>query len=79
MTVDFGSVQVLSPPMVGREGQTVNGYETGSCAFLKDGLCELHSKGLKPLEGRLAHHSMPWQIARDHVVSLWAGSPMRAV
>lgn len=30
--------------------------DTG-CVFLKNGLCELHDKGLKPLEGRLSHHN----------------------
>lgn len=31
--------------------------EAHGCTFLtKDGLCELHDKGLKPTEGRLAHH-----------------------
>lgn len=31
----------------------------GCCTFLTDdGLCELHDKGLKPTEGRLAHHSV---------------------
>lgn len=28
--------------------------ETGYCSFFKDGLCELHDLGLKPLEGKLA-------------------------
>ena len=27
------------------------------CTFFKDGLCELHDKGLKPTDGRLSHHS----------------------
>ena len=28
--------------------------KTGFCSFYKDGLCELHSLGLKPTEGRFA-------------------------
>ena len=32
--------------------------ETGYCAFFKDGLCELHDKKLKPIEGKLSHHSL---------------------
>lgn len=28
----------------------------GWCTFYLNGLCELHDKGLKPTEGRLAHH-----------------------
>ena len=27
------------------------------CVF-KDGLCELHDKKLKPIEGKLSHHSL---------------------
>ena len=28
------------------------------CAFLENGLCILHDKGLKPTEGRLSHHTI---------------------
>ena len=76
MRVDFGSIVVTSPAMVGKEGQTVSGYETGPCVFHKDGLCELHKTGLKPLEGRLAHHSIPWRIPREYVLGRWAGVPV---
>lgn len=47
--------------------------ETG-CAFLKNGLCELHDKNLKPTEGILTHHSCAavlasksptWLVARE--------------
>lgn len=41
-------------PMYQPEGRSKN---DGTCAFYThDGLCELHDKGLKPTEGRLAHH-----------------------
>lgn len=51
--------------------QTDNG-----CIFFKDGLCELHSKGLKPTEGKLSHHtttienfkfskSLAWNVAKE--------------
>jgi hypothetical protein len=50
--------------------------EEGGCTFFKDGLCELHDKGLKPTEGRLSHHSiteenfsrtknLTWNIAKE--------------
>lgn len=29
----------------------------GSCTFFNNGLCDLHSQGLKPTEGKLSHHS----------------------
>jgi hypothetical protein len=78
MRVDFGvGTLVTSPAMVGREGETVDGFATGVCVYFKDGLCDLHAQGRKPLEGRLAHHSIPWQLPRGHVVSLWAGAPVR--
>ena len=48
------------------------------CIFFKDGLCELHDLGLKPLEGRLSHHSikidnfnpkksLAWLIAKEWI------------
>lgn len=51
--------------------QTDNG-----CTFFHDGLCELHSLGLKPTEGRLSHHSVTldnfifrksiaWNVAKE--------------
>lgn len=50
--------------------------EKGGCTFFKDGLCELHDKGLKPTEGRLSNHatridnfdpkkSLSWLIAKE--------------
>lgn len=46
-----------------------------SCTFFTDGRCELHSKGLKPTEGKLSHHthgqdcvspakSITWNVAK---------------
>lgn len=32
--------------------------ERGWCTFYHNGLCELHDKGLKPTEGRLAYHTV---------------------
>ena len=34
-----------------------DGDPNAHCTFFKDGLCELHTLGLKPTEGRLSHHS----------------------
>lgn len=50
--------------------------ETGRCTFFRDGLCGLHSTGLKPTEGRLSYHtitkenlkfskSLSWNVARE--------------
>ena len=30
----------------------------GECVFYNDGKCELHESGLKPTEGKLAHHEV---------------------
>lgn len=38
--------------------KTKNGNRDGSCVFYNDGKCELHENGLKPTEGRLAHHEV---------------------
>lgn len=57
-------------PMV----QPVRG-EDGWCAFFRNGLCELHERGLKPTEGKLSHHtirednfdfsrSLAWNVAK---------------
>lgn len=48
----------------------------GTCVFFKDGLCQLHEKGLKPTEGKLSHHtttvenlvakkSLSWNVAKE--------------
>lgn len=46
------------------------------CVFLKDTLCQLHDKGLKPLEGRLSYHvnkletheqNIAWQVAKEWI------------
>lgn len=75
MRVNFGPITVTSPAMVGKEGQEVDGYALGRCVHLHDGLCELHRLGLKPTEGRLAHHSVDWRLPREYVLSLWSGVP----
>ena len=42
------------------------------CTFQnKDGLCELHDLGLKPLEGRLAHHTLGDSGLRIEVAQTW--------
>lgn len=32
-------------------------YSEEGCVFWNKGLCDLHDKGLKPLEGKIAHHN----------------------
>lgn len=46
---------VPSPAIVGYEGRRAPFIPQGRCTFLNaENLCELHDKGLKPLEGRVA-------------------------
>lgn len=55
-----GDVYILCPANPGREGQEASSsfwILSEGCAFhTSDGLCQLHDRGLKPLEGRVAHH-----------------------
>ena len=53
-------VYVVAPVFKGRNGVDDPQYDYSrhdGCAFLCDGLCELHDLGLKPLEGRLVIHN----------------------
>lgn len=52
----------MLPALKGDEGCGAR-YETGSkegCTFWKNGLCELHTNGLKPIQGKLARHDLSW-------------------
>lgn len=70
MTAQFLGKLSTPVPMV-QAIQDENG-----CVFFKNGLCELHGKNMKPLEGRLAHHSIgpdsfffdvsvSWNVAKE--------------
>lgn len=51
---------MIKPALKFSESQTAP-YNTASelgCTFWIDGKCELHNIGLKPLQGKLAHHSL---------------------
>lgn len=67
-------VDMLVPAIVGYEGGTAPTWPTGQCTFLKDGKCELHDKGLKPLEGRVMDHLSTYedsQMVRLFIVNEW--------
>jgi len=54
----FGA-DMLKPAMKGSEGERAP-WEVKTeegCTFWKDGKCELHQSGLKPIQGKLAHHA----------------------
>jgi hypothetical protein len=53
-----GDTDLIKPAMKGSEGHRAP-WETTTeegCTFWKDGKCELHNLGLKPTQGKLAHH-----------------------
>lgn len=51
---------IINEPIIMYQPKKIEGH---GCTFFKDGLCTLHSAGLKPTEGRLSHHS--------HKVDTW--------
>lgn len=82
------NVRMLVPATVGHEGtlaprvSRLLGENKGPCSFLTaDKKCELHSLGLKPLEGRVAIHATSYRdfevqdeisdAVREHIVGLW--------
>jgi hypothetical protein len=55
-----GGETMLKPALKGYEGIR-SPWETSNeegCTFWKEGKCELHDLGLKPSQGKLAHHSL---------------------
>ena len=49
------TVYVLTPAIVGRESGQAPAIPSGRCTFLDgQGLCQLHTPGLKPTEGKQA-------------------------
>lgn len=60
----LATIIVASPEVVKYFGNPVEvigiefDNEKGHCCMLKDGKCMLHDKGIKPLEGKLANHSL---------------------
>lgn len=55
-----GGEAMLKPALKGYEGRR-SPWEVSSkqgCTFWKEKKCELHSLGLKPIQGKLAHHSL---------------------
>lgn len=49
------------------------------CIFLRNGLCELHDAGLKPFEGRVAHHSRDSGDIHEAVAAAWNNDEGRAI
>lgn len=72
---------VVGPAPKGKEGaRNLLMTRTGlNCSFFDGRHCELHDIGLKPMEGRLAHHTRPWQPIRLHTLAHWKGRQFQSV
>lgn len=56
----LGGEKMLKPALKGYEGQ-FSPWQTAShegCTFWLDGKCQLHNLGIKPTQGKLAHHDL---------------------
>lgn len=56
-----GQADIVKPALKGHEGEKApwSVKTLDGCTFwTADGKCALHSRGLKPLQGRLAHHDL---------------------
>ena len=73
-----GGNDMLKPALKGHEGK-IAPWEVHSikgCTFWKKGKCELHSLGLKPTQGKLAHHSLSREQSNkigDYLDDSWNG------
>ena len=71
-----GDIKILCPALKGYENRFTPFWPIGQCTFQdENGMCELHDKGLKPLEGResLCHDRTPENL-RDKIVAIWDSS-----
>jgi hypothetical protein len=71
--------RAIGPAPAGLEGKTLQTTNLGRCTFFKNDRCELHTLGLKPLEGRIAHHSRPWVAVRTEALRTWGGKRYQSV
>lgn len=75
---------ILKPSLKGYEGKK-QPWLTASpdgCTFWKNGKCELHASGLKPIQGKLAHHDETEKQRleiQDFLVKSWEGQKGKKV
>lgn len=69
----------VGPAPKGKEGARDLMHTREGCTFFDGKHCELHVLGLKPLEGKLAHHTRPWEPIRFHVMQHWKGKQFYSV
>lgn len=74
----FPSGSAIGAAPVGRSGEHLTTTQAGPCTFYSEaGGCALHGAGLKPTEGRLAHHDRPWLGVRQEVMRHWSRTEFR--
>lgn len=82
ITTEMGGIEVLAPRDETTIADQVFG-RPGGCVFWDEtGKCRLHALGMKPLEGRLAHHSISPRTGpqvRTSLAWLWSQPRGRAV
>lgn len=73
-------IYIVSPALKGSEGNEAPFWPTGRCNFQnKKGLCELHNKNLKPLEGKLASCKNNIRYLHKYIAKLWDTEKGRTV
>jgi hypothetical protein len=77
--VDSPNVYIISPASRGCAGSDAPSWPGGTCVLFRDGLCELHSLGLKPIEGRIAHHATKHDEVHEQVADTWRTANGRRV
>lgn len=70
--VDEPYVYIICPANEGCGGEDAPSWPSPSpCLLFKNGLCELHGLGLKPFEGRAAHHDNDGSTVHKDVADTW--------
>lgn len=76
---DLEKLAFVGPAPKGQEGARDLKHTRRGCTFFDGKHCELHGLGLKPLEGRLAHHTRRWEPIRMGMAAHWRGKSFNSV
>lgn len=76
------NIEILSPALYGYAGRSAPWWPTGKCSLQDDdGLCELHDKDLKPIEGRLCSCDESVDVGKLHedIAMMWDTEEARKI
>lgn len=73
------ALSFVGPAPMGFEGARELADTRRGCTFFDGAHCQLHALGLKPLEGRLAHHDRDWRPIRIGMAAHWRGRQFASV